>query len=138
LRVYLAAPMRGVRGALAHVKELCKLLEGLGHEVLTKHVAEDVLDVDRGLTPREIFERDLRLLDEADVMVAEVSYPSLGVGFELAYFLLKGKPAAGLVLRERRHALSALIEGISWPNFHLVEYEAPAEAVKRLLELGLL
>ncbi|MEM2275112.1 MAG: nucleoside 2-deoxyribosyltransferase, partial [Thermofilum sp.] len=97
-RIYLAAPMRGVRLALNHVRELARLLEEMNHRVLTKHVTEEELDVDRGLTPREIFERDVQLLEEADVMIAEVSHPSLGVGFELAYFLLKGKPAAALVL----------------------------------------
>jgi len=138
VKVYLAAPMRGVRSALPEVKELVRLIESYGHKVLTKHVADDVLDVDRGMSPREVFERDLRLLKEADVMVAEVSYPSLGVGFELAYFLTLGKPAAGLVLEDRLGALSALIQGITWPNFYLVTYRSPWEAVEKLRSKGLL
>lgn len=137
-RIYLAAPMRGVRLALNHVRELARLLEEMNHQVLTKHVTEEVLDVDRGLTPREVFERDIRLLEEADVMIAEVSHPSLGVGFELAYFLLKGKPAAGLVLEEHRRNLSAFIEGITWPNFHLVTYRSPEDAIKKLVQLGVI
>uniref|UniRef100_A0A7J3X5W0 Putative 2'-deoxynucleoside 5'-phosphate N-hydrolase 1 n=1 Tax=Thermofilum pendens TaxID=2269 RepID=A0A7J3X5W0_THEPE len=138
VKVYLAAPMRGIRGALPEVKELIRLIEGYGHEVLTKHVADDVLDVDRGMSPREVFERDIRLLEEADVMVAEVSYPSLGVGFELAYFLTRGKPAAGLVLEDRLGTLSALIQGITWPNFHLMTYRNAREAVEKLRSRGLL
>uniref|UniRef100_A0A7C3WJW1 2'-deoxynucleoside 5'-phosphate N-hydrolase 1 n=1 Tax=Thermofilum pendens TaxID=2269 RepID=A0A7C3WJW1_THEPE len=138
VKVYLAAPMRGVRGALPEVRELLRLIEGYGHEVLTKHVVDDVLDVDRGVPPRVVFERDIQLLEEADVMVAEVSYPSLGVGFELAYFLMRGKPAAGLVLESRLGSLSALIQGITWPNFHLVVYASPQEAVERLRSKNLL
>ncbi|MEM4639284.1 MAG: nucleoside 2-deoxyribosyltransferase [Thermofilum sp.] len=137
-RIYLAAPMRGVRLALNHVRELARLLEEMNHRVLTKHVTEEELDVDRGLTPREIFERDVQLLEEADVMIAEVSHPSLGVGFELAYFLLKGKPAAALVLEECRASLSALIEGITWPNFHLITYRSPKEAIEKLTRLGII
>ncbi|RLF02763.1 MAG: hypothetical protein DRK00_09585, partial [Thermoprotei archaeon] len=83
--VYLAAPMLGDRSALNFVRLLAKTLEEKGYHVITPHVIEEVLDIERGLTPREIFERDVKLMEEADVLVAEVSYPSLGVGFEIAY-----------------------------------------------------
>lgn len=137
-KIYLAAPMRGVRLAFGNIRELARLLEKMNHQILTKHVTEEELDVDKGLTPREIFERDIRLLNEADIMIAEVSYPSLGVGFELAYFLLTGKPAVALVLEECRQSLSALVEGITWPNFYLVTYRDPEDAVKKLSQLGII
>ncbi|ABL77427.1 deoxynucleoside 5'-monophosphate N-glycosidase [Thermofilum pendens Hrk 5] len=132
MKVYLAAPMRGDRSALANVKKLLQALEERGYVVLTKHVADDVLDVEKGMTPREVFERDIRLLEEADVLVAEVSYPSLGVGFEIAYFLLRGKPVIALALRERLESVSAMIRGITWENFRLVAYSDVDEAIEKL------
>ncbi|MHB9302466.1 nucleoside 2-deoxyribosyltransferase [Thermofilum pendens] len=132
VKVYLAAPMRGDRSALANVKKLLQALEERGYVVLTKHVADDVLDVEKGMTPREVFERDIRLLEEADVLVAEVSYPSLGVGFEIAYFLLRGKPVIALALRERLESVSAMIRGITWENFRLVAYSDVDEAIEKL------
>ncbi len=137
-KIYFAAPMRGVREALREVRELIRLIESRGHIVLTKHVAEDVLDVDRGLSHREVFERDIRLLEEADILVAETSYPSLGVGFEIAYALLRGKKTVALVRHDRLDSLSSLIRGITWENFHLVDYRDPREAIEKLVARGLI
>ncbi|QOJ78594.1 nucleoside 2-deoxyribosyltransferase [Infirmifilum lucidum] len=137
-KIYFAAPMRGVREALKEVRELIRLVESRGHVVLTKHVAEETLDTDRGLSHREVFERDVRLLEEADMLIAEVSYPSLGVGFEIAYALLRGKKTVALVKHERMDSLSSLIRGITWENFYLVDYGEPSEAVEKLAAKGLI
>lgn len=137
-KIYFAAPMRGIRGALNESRELLKKLEERGHIVLTKHVVEEVLDTDRGMSHREVFERDIRLLDEADLLVAEVSYPSLGVGFEISYALLKGKTVVALVRKDRVDSLSSLIRGITWSNFHLIEYSDVGEAVDKLYKLGVI
>lgn len=137
-RVYFAAPMRGDRRALGEVRELMRHIEARGHVILTKHVADDMLDTDRGLSHEEVFKRDIELLEQADILVAEVSYPSLGVGFELAYALVKGKPVAALVKRDRLEALSSLIRGITWSNFSLIVYDSAGDAIARLSERGLL
>lgn len=131
-KIYPAAPMRGDRSALGNVKKICKGLEELGHIILTRHVAEDVLDIDREMTPREIFERDIRLLEEAEFLVAEVSYPSLGVGFEIAYFLLKGKKVLALALVDRVNSVSAMLRGITWPNFYFIPYTTPEDAISKI------
>ena len=39
-----------------------------------------------------IFSRDIKLIEECDAIVAEVSTPSLGVGYEICYGLQIGKP----------------------------------------------
>jgi len=134
VKVYLAAPMLGVRKALPAVRTVAARLAGAGHEILTPHVLDDVLDVDRGLTPEEVYERDVALLEEADVVVAEVSYPSLGVGFEIAYALLRGKRVVALCEEGRLRETSALIRGIRDPNFKLITYRTAEEAAARLLE----
>ncbi|MEZ0346751.1 MAG: nucleoside 2-deoxyribosyltransferase [Infirmifilum sp.] len=136
-KIYFAAPMRGVRDALNESRAILKRLEECGNLILTKHVVEDVLDTDKGLTHQEVFARDVQLLDEADLLIAEVSYPSLGVGFEIAYTLLKGKPVVALVKKDRVEALSSLIRGITWSNFYLIEYSDLREAFEGLGKLGL-
>ncbi|MCC6003385.1 MAG: nucleoside 2-deoxyribosyltransferase [Thermofilum sp.] len=132
VKVYFAAPMRGDRSALGSVKRICAALEELGCTVLTKHVAEEILDIDRGMTPEEIFARDIKLMEEADILVAEVSYPSLGVGFEIAYSLLRGKKVIALALKDRLPQVSAMIRGITWSNFRLVPYTDPGDALQKL------
>lgn len=134
----MAAPMLGERTAtvLALVREVAAWLTGMGHTILTPHVLDDVLDVDRGVTPEEIYRRDTALLEKAEVLVAEVSYPSLGVGFEIAYALLKGKRVIALCEESRLSRTSALIRGIQHPNFRLLAYRDPKDLEAKLaLEL---
>jgi nucleoside 2-deoxyribosyltransferase len=117
---------------LALMREIAAMLAGMGHEILTPHVLDDVLDVDKGVTPEEVYRRDVALLEEADVLVAEVSYPSLGVGFEIAYALLKGKRVIALCEEGRLGRTSALIRGIQHPNFKLLAYRCAEDAKAKL------
>lgn len=134
MRIYLAAPMLGVRRALRVVRRVASALEKAGHVILTPHVLDEVLDVEKGISPREVYERDVRLMEEAEVLVAEVSYPSLGVGFEIAYSLLRGKPVIALCDEERLVKTSALIRGVANPKFRLLTYGSAEEAVEKLLQ----
>jgi len=133
MKIYLAAPMLGVRDALPTVRRVAEALEAAGHEILTRHVLDDVLDIARGMTPGEVYERDVKLMEEADVCVAEISYPSLGVGFEIAYALLRGKPVIALCRRDRLEKTSALIRGIHGLRFKIIPYSTASEAVELLL-----
>ena len=52
--------------------------------VLTKHVADPNLAQNgEKLTPREIYNRDCAWLKEADIVFADITIPSLGVGYEM-------------------------------------------------------
>jgi len=48
--------------------------------------------VEKKLTDTEILERDMQWLSQAHVVVAEVTQPSLGVGFEIARAVTLNKP----------------------------------------------
>lgn len=54
-------------------------------KVLTEHLADKNLSSlgESNLSPKEVHDRDVAWLDSADVVVADVSVPSLGVGYEL-------------------------------------------------------
>jgi hypothetical protein len=116
MNVYLACTVRGHRGGLAAARAMCEMLERSGCTVLTKHLLAD--DVDRAeadLTEREVFERDLRWLDAADLLVAEASGSSYGVGFEVGYVLGRSDATGQRILllydRARRPSVSRLIAG---------------------------
>ena len=109
--------MRGDRGAVGAIRLLADLLEQLGHTVLTRRLLLDDVDAQEGqLSEREVFERDLRWLEAADVLIAEASGSSYGVGFEVGYVVgraaqdrstraaaLRRRPAAVRVQADRRH-----------------------------------
>jgi len=134
MKVYLAASMRGAGRNLQELRKVVEELKKSGLEVLTEAwILNEVLDVDRGVPPEEIFERDLKALDDADVVLADVNFPSLGVGFEIAYALLRGKRVVAFCREDRARKLSALILGITWPNFELVTYSTVENLVTELL-----
>ena len=79
----------------------------------------------------EIYVRDVEWLREADVVIAEVTTPSLGVGYEVARAAVMGKPVVGLFRPEAGRRLSAMIRGN--PAVQVLEYASadPPEDVAR-------
>ena len=120
MTIYLACTVRGDRGGVAAMREVADLLDRHGHIVLTRHLLAD--DVDRAeseLTERDVFERDLRWLDGADLLIAEASGSSYGVGFEVGYVLGRASQTGQRVLvlyqADRRSQVSRLIAGNAHP-----------------------
>ena len=83
--IYFSGSISGGRGDVATYRRIIEALEREGHRVLAGSVAaEHISDSGDPLSAHEIFERDLRWIEQADVLVAEVSTPSTGVGYEIA------------------------------------------------------
>ena len=82
------------------------------------------------LTPEQVYRRDIGLIDNAQVMVAEVTVPSLGVGVEIAYAGYTGKPVLALYQPAPDRRLSAMIAGD--PNVTVVEYQSHQELTATL------
>ena len=116
MNVYLACTVRGDRGAVTALRGVADLLERHGHSVLTRHLlADDVNRAESELTEREVFDRDLRWLECADLLIAEASGSSYGVGFEVGYVLGRAAQTGQRVLllyqADRRSHVSRLIAG---------------------------
>ncbi len=76
------------------------------------------------LSDRAIHDRDLQWIRESDVVVAEVTVPSLGVGYELGRAIGMGKPILCLFNKGTKSVLSAMIAGC--PDVVVVDYSDPA------------
>jgi len=116
MKIYLACTVRGDRGGVAAGRAICERLQRAGHEVLTTHLlADNVEAAESRLTERDVFARDLDWLTHCDVLVAEASGSSYGVGFEVGYVLgrapTSGQRVVLLYDRGRRDAISRLITG---------------------------
>jgi 2'-deoxynucleoside 5'-phosphate N-hydrolase len=96
--------------------------------VLTEHVADQALGAggESALSDQEIHDRDLAWLAQADAVVAEVTVPSLGVGYEVARALQRGIPVLCLYRPVPGRRLSAMIAGAS--GVEVVAYEHLSEA----------
>lgn len=120
MTIYLACTVRGDRTALDATRALADSLEALGHTVLTRHLLlDDVESREDELSEREVFERDVRWLEAADVVIAEASGSSYGVGFEVGYAIGRAAVTRQHVLllyaASRRPAISRLISGNTHP-----------------------
>jgi nucleoside 2-deoxyribosyltransferase len=116
MTIYLACTVRGDRGGVLAGRAICERLQRHGHEVLTTHLLADNVDTaEARITEREVFRRDLEWLTSCDVLVAEASGSSYGVGFEVGYVLGRAETTGQRVIllydTARRDKVSRLITG---------------------------
>ena len=135
MNIYLACTVRGDRGAISAARALADTLESLGHRVLTRHLLDDDVETAEGaLSERDVFERDVRWLDSADLLVAEASGSSYGVGFQVGYVLGRSASTGQRVLllfdEARRPLVSRLIAGNSHPGCTTYAYRDAADLLR--------
>ena len=129
MKIYFGFTVAGDRSSLEAARKIVDLLAQMGHEVLTRHlVRDDAWEADRRITPQEVYQRDIKWLEQCDLFMAEVSGSSFGVGFETGYLL--GATDTKIVLFFRRDAantISLIITGIAHPNCTVVPYSQVEE-----------
>jgi len=111
MKIYFAGSIRGGRHDSALYHEIVQQLKTYG-EVFTEHVGDTELGVlgqDAG--DGNIHDRDLDWLRASDYLVAEVTTPSLGVGYEIGKATEWGKPVLCLYQPAEGRLLSAMIAG---------------------------
>ena len=128
MKIYFATSIRGANDAVNSNILLIDALKKYG-TVLTEHFAGIAVDGETDLSDKEIHDRDLRWIDECDVIVAEVSNPSLGVGYEIRYGIENGKRILCLKLKDGKR-LSAMISGSDY--LEVEEYSGEEEILKIL------
>src|SRR5215831_21005451 len=116
MRIYLACTVRGDRGGVLAGRAICERLQQQGHQVLTTHLlADDVDSAESRVSEEEVYRRDIDWLSGCEVLVAEASGSSYGVGFEVGYVLGRaastGQRVVLLYDAARRDAISRLIIG---------------------------
>ena len=126
MKIYFSGSISGGRAHEAIYQHLVARLQALGHDVLSAHVADPIaLESEKDLSPRAVFERDSNWVKECDVLIAEVSAPSLGVGYEYALAVQLGKPVLCVCRSDVR--LSKMITGNPAPNLTVAMYSAEAD-----------
>ena len=104
-----------------------------GHEVPTAHLAESgVTAREAELHPPEVYSRDVAWIRASDVLIAEVSVPSHGVGYEIGFALGLGKRV--LALHQEGRKVSKMISGNPDPNLTMKTYQNSKDAVNQIRE----
>jgi len=118
--IYCAGPIKGGVTYQKDYKEIIRIVESLGHTALAEFSSK--FHSSFPLSDKQIYTRDLKWLDGSKIMIAEVSGPSLGVGFEISYALLIKKIPVLAVYNEQVTQLSAMITGCNDPKLMVKKY----------------
>jgi 2'-deoxynucleoside 5'-phosphate N-hydrolase len=126
MNIYFAGAIRGGRDDQALYFEIVSMLKLYGH-VHTEHVGDPHLSAsgEAGDDDRRIHDRDLAWLKSSDYLVAEVTTPSLGVGYEIGKATECGTPVLCLFRPGGGRALSAMVAGS--PAVSVREYDGAVD-----------
>jgi nucleoside 2-deoxyribosyltransferase len=128
MNIYFACSITGGREFEPVYKVLMEALLADGHEIPTSHLADStVVDLEGRVSPREVYDRDVQWIAAADLLIAEVSVPSHGVGYEIGHALGLGKPV--LCLAQQGRSVSKMITGNPHPGLQMRTYRDAGEAV---------
>lgn len=129
MNVYFACSITGGRQDQDVYQAIASALLADGNQVPTALLAgPEVVVMEEIVEPVEVYTRDIAWIDACDALVAEVSTPSHGVGYEISYALQRGKPV--LCCYHRDVKVSKMITGNTHQNIHLASYVTPDEAVE--------
>ena len=131
MNIYFACSITGGREDEPIYQEIVAALQADGHEVPTALLAgPDVTDLEIIFDPVSVYTRDTGWINDCDLLVAEVSTPSHGVGYEIGYALGLGKRV--LCLHRAGVPVSKMITGNRDPKLMVQAYADGDEAVKKL------
>ena len=130
--IYCAGPIKGDTTFQKFYLEIINFVESEGHTPLTELGVEHTPT--NPLTDIQIYKRDLKWIDGSNIMIAEVSGPSLGVGFEIAYALYHKKMPVLALANNRVENVSAMITGCD-SNLLTVAKYVEVEELKEIIRL---
>ncbi len=128
MNIYFACSITGGRRDETVYQQFVAALLAAGHEVPTQRLASpEAMADEASLGPQEIYRRDTAWIDGCDLLLAEVSTPSHGVGYEIAYALGQGKRA--ICMHRAGVKVSKMITGNPDTNLTIFAYATPDEAM---------
>jgi len=133
MNIYFACSITGGREFESVYQAIVSKLVEAGHQIPTAHLAESgVAAVEAVIDPVEVYARDIAWIRTCDRLIAEVSVPSHGVGYEIGFALGIGKPVLALFQKGRR--VSKMISGNPDVNLQVKSYGDPAQATELIRE----
>jgi len=129
MNIYFACSITGGREFEHIYQALVSDLLRNGHEIPTAHLADSaVMDLESIVSPQDVYTRDIEWILAADALLAEVSVPSHGVGYEVRVALGAHKPVLCLYQEGRR--ISKMISGNPDPALEVRMYQDAGEAIR--------
>ena len=131
-KIYFAGSIRGGREDAKLYQRIISHISK-SNKVLTEQIGNPHIDsAEKGMTDQDIYEQDAAWLRECDMVIAECTTPSHGVGYEMAYAEAIKKPVH-IFYDLQRAKLSAMLAGNSY--YHLHPYSTEEELFEMLSEI---
>ena len=128
MNIYFSCSIVGGRADQPVYAALVDHLQARGHAVPTAALAaEGILEEEAEVDPGAVYARDVAWVNGAQALIAEVSTPSHGVGYEIALGLGRGLPV--LCLYRAGAKVSKMLLGNTEPGLRLGAYGSVAEAL---------
>lgn len=131
--VYFAGSIRGGREDAALYHEIICHINKTDH-VLTEQVGNMNRSTREQGRKKDalIYTQDTAWIQACDIVIAECTHPSLGVGYEMAYAEKYNKPVF-IFYRSAETQLSAMLTGD--PYFHIASYSSKEELLQMIDEI---
>ena len=133
VKIYFAGSIRGGRVDADLYRRIIQFMQQTD-TVLTEHVGSSNLILNEQGLERDarIYDQDTAWLRQSDLLIAECTCSSLGVGYELAYAEHHGIPCH-IFYDKTKAQLSAMLTGN--PYFHIHPYESEDQIYAALTQL---
>ena len=123
--LYFACSITGGREDEAVYQAIVGALLAAGYQVPTAHLAgSGIMALEKAADAVEIYRRDTTWIKGCDALIAEISTPSHGVGYEIGYALNLSKPV--LCCYREGAIVSKMILGNQDPLLQIRSYSDPA------------
>jgi 2'-deoxynucleoside 5'-phosphate N-hydrolase len=129
--IYCAGPIRGDATYQKFFTKAIDYIESLGHTVLSEFSGKFSSTIP--LTDKQTYKRDLKWIDGSKIMIAEISGPSLGVGFEISYAIFQRKLPVLAICNSEVQNISSMITGCDSPLLTIQKYK-DEDDLKRIVK----
>lgn len=115
MKIYFSGSITGGREHQEYYEIIISKLKQYG-EVLSEFVGDKSLTSygTKDMSFADIYKRDIGMIEDCDILVADITTPSTGVGYEIAYAEKLNKKILALYKEQEGKRVSAMITGNSY------------------------
>ena len=110
MKIYFSAAIRGSETDQEMIFSIINRLSKNG-QVINETAFKKSYSNSETLSDEQIFLRDIKWIEKSDILIADVSSSSIGVGYEIAIAEERGLPIIGLWKKDKEKKCSAMIKG---------------------------
>lgn len=110
MKIFFAGSIRGGRQLIPIYHYIIRFLKNHNYTILSEHVVSEALEkLEEKMSEQEIYEKDVTWIEESDCVIAEITVPSIGVGYEICHATKHRKPV--LCVYQEGAKASAMVLG---------------------------